>query len=128
MSAGALIGECTRCHQTKPGPTPVTGTGSSATGGVVVRAGQSPTAPFVCSDCRAAEALKQQGARIQIRDGERWVDAEIVGLGQPDDAITVEDTRVVGGGYRRDVVFVRRTDTDEVVRVPYGDVRERPGL
>jgi hypothetical protein len=57
VSAAAMNAECSVCRQVKAGPVPIQpSSGGGATGGVIVRAGDPPTGPFVCFDCLSGRA------------------------------------------------------------------------
>jgi hypothetical protein len=55
-----------------------------------------------------------------------WHLAEFLRTGDPDEATVVEDPRVIGGAYKRDVAWVRRLDDGRVVPYAYKDLRPEP--
>lgn len=68
----------------------------------------------------------EPGDRVFVRDGEGWAEAEFIRPGRPDEAVTVEDPRIVGGQRRDDVAIVGRLDGDWPEARRYRDIRPEP--
>jgi hypothetical protein len=61
----------------------------------------------------------EPGDRIVVSEERGWEACEFVRPGDPDDAVTIEDERVGGGAYRRDVAWVCILSNDEIVARRY---------
>jgi hypothetical protein len=59
-----------------------------------------------------------EGQRVYVETGGGRVDGVFVRPGDPDDAIAVENPVVVGP-HKRDVVWVRRSDTEAIAPFRY---------
>jgi hypothetical protein len=62
---------------------------------------------------------------VEVRVGGAWRTGEVMGLGEPDDALDVADPRVEGGTRRADIVWVRLPCDDSVGKYLYTDVRAK---
>jgi hypothetical protein len=70
----------------------------------------------------------EAGDRLVLWVGDEWVACEFVRPGEPEEAIEVDDARVVEGSYRRDVAWVELPTTGDLVAGRYDELRpEVPG-
>lgn len=124
-------GTCRICREVKNGRireflTAVPPVAETIPGGVVLRPGEGP-APFVCADCeqqqRDGQVALLPGQVIEVEIDGEWESGLFVRAGDPSEAQAVQDARVEGGEYRRDIAFVRVPGWDSDRAVPYQRIR-----